>query len=305
MGLCQNQLKSLSHGFASFDYQFIGFHSAEIVRVDILLNKQLIPDLSFLVHRQFVEERSRELCLNLKETLNSQNFAVPIQACLGQKVIARETLPALRKHVTGNLYGTWLETKYPYCVHAEANAVISAKQNCQGFILYTTLFPCHECAKLIIQTEQIKQEYFNNLLTQIDNEYQNRWCCPLQGDVFRLFQEISLSQIKVVLLGQDPYHQKNVADGIAFSTQKPNYIPATLQNIFWELSHDLGCPSPTNSNLLPLVSTHPSPFSAKYGFFGSKPFSKTNDLLINIGKEPIIKPIIAPTTNSPTIVIVA
>ncbi|CAJ0831370.1 22574_t:CDS:2 [Entrophospora sp. SA101] len=290
MGLCQNQLKSLSHGFASFDYQFIGFHSAEIVRVDILLNKQLIPDLSFLVHRQFVEERSRELCLNLKETLNSQNFAVPIQACLGQKVIARETLPALRKHVTGNLYGTWLETKYPYCVHAEANAVISAKQNCQGFILYTTLFPCHECAKLIIQT---------------DNEYQNRWCCPLQGDVFRLFQEISLSQIKVVLLGQDPYHQKNVADGIAFSTQKPNYIPATLQNIFWELSHDLGCPSPTNSNLLPLVSTHPSPFSAKYGFFGSKPFSKTNDLLINIGKEPIIKPIIAPTTNSPTIVIVA
>jgi len=73
--------------------------------VDILLNKQLIPDLSFLVHRQFVEERSRELCLNLKETLNPQNFAVPIQACLGQKVIARETLPALRKHVTGNLYG--------------------------------------------------------------------------------------------------------------------------------------------------------------------------------------------------------
>jgi len=54
-----------------------------------------------------------------------------------------------------------------------------------------------------------------------------------------------------VLLGQDPYHQKNVADGIAFSTQKPNYIPATLQNIFWELSRDLNCPSPTNSNLLP------------------------------------------------------
>ena len=47
--------------------------------------------------------------------------------------------------------GSWLETKYPYCVHAEANAVISAKQNCQGFILYTTLFPCNECAKLIIQ----------------------------------------------------------------------------------------------------------------------------------------------------------
>ncbi|RHZ37683.1 Elongation factor 4 [endosymbiont GvMRE of Glomus versiforme] len=100
-----DQLKSLSRGFASFDYQFIGFRPSEITKVDILLNKQLIPDLSFLVHRQFVEERSRELCFRLKETLNPQNFAVPIQACLGQKVIARETLPALRKHVTGNLYG--------------------------------------------------------------------------------------------------------------------------------------------------------------------------------------------------------
>ena len=203
--------------------------------------------------------------------------------------------------------------------------------------------------------EQIKQEYFNNLLAQVDTEYQNRWCCPSQENVFRLFREISLPQIKVVILGQDPYHQKNVADGIAFSTQKPNYIPATLQNIFWELSRDLDCPSPTNGNLLPwvkegvfllntaltveageplshmelwkeftyslikylnnynqkliwifwgkkaklikeecqitdtfsLVSTHPSPFSAKFGFFGSKPFSKTNELLINIGKEPV------------------
>jgi GTP-binding protein LepA len=100
-----DQLKSLSHGFASFDYQFIGFRTGEVIRVDILLNKQLIPDLSFLIHRQFAETRSREICLNLKQTLNRQNFAVPIQACLGSKVIARETLPALQKHVTGNLYG--------------------------------------------------------------------------------------------------------------------------------------------------------------------------------------------------------
>ena len=100
-----NQLKSLSRGFASFDYEFIGFRPAKIVQIDILLNKRLIPDLSFLVHRQFTESRSRELCLNLKATLNRQNFAVPIQACLGGKPIARETLPALQKHVTGNLYG--------------------------------------------------------------------------------------------------------------------------------------------------------------------------------------------------------
>ncbi|CAI2196655.1 15752_t:CDS:2, partial [Funneliformis geosporum] len=74
-------LKSLTHGFASFDYQFIGFRAGEIARVDVLLNKQLIPDLSFLVHRQFAETRSREICSNLKQTLNRQSFAVPIQAC--------------------------------------------------------------------------------------------------------------------------------------------------------------------------------------------------------------------------------
>ncbi|CAG8477922.1 5224_t:CDS:2 [Scutellospora calospora] len=101
-----NQIKeSLSHGFASFDYQFIGFRAGKIMRVDILLNQQLIPDLSFLVHRQFAEARSREICLNLKQTLNRQNFVIPIQACIGNKVIARETLPALQKNVTGNLYG--------------------------------------------------------------------------------------------------------------------------------------------------------------------------------------------------------
>ena len=84
----------MSHGFASFDYQFIGFRAGEVVRVDILLNKQLIPDLSFLAHRQFAEIRSREICLNLKQTLNRQNFVVPIQACLGSRIIARETFRA-------------------------------------------------------------------------------------------------------------------------------------------------------------------------------------------------------------------
>lgn len=100
-----DRLKSLSHGFASFDYRFIGFRLAKIVRVDILLNKQLVSDLSFLVHQQFASERSKELCLRLKKTLNPQTFEIPIQACIGNKVVARETLPALKKLVTGNLYG--------------------------------------------------------------------------------------------------------------------------------------------------------------------------------------------------------
>jgi uracil-DNA glycosylase len=62
-----------------------------------------------------------------------------------------------------------------------------------------------------------------------------------------------LQQIKVVILGQDPYHKIDVADGIAFSTQKPDYMPPTLGNIFLELSEDLNCAPPTNSSLLPWV----------------------------------------------------
>ena len=61
--------------------------------------------MSFLVHRDSAYERAKIICERLKETLNSQNFMVPIQACIGNQVIARETLPALKKHVTGNLYG--------------------------------------------------------------------------------------------------------------------------------------------------------------------------------------------------------
>ena len=75
------------------------------MKIDILLNNQLIPDLSFFVHRGFAYERAKVVCERLKETLNKQTFAVPIQACISNQVIARETLPALKKHVTGNLYG--------------------------------------------------------------------------------------------------------------------------------------------------------------------------------------------------------
>jgi GTP-binding protein LepA len=100
-----DQIKSISHGYASFTYQLIGFSPSDIVKVDILLNNQLIPDLSFLIHRQSAYPKSKLVCQRLKETLNRQNFLVPIQACIGKQVIARETLPALKKHVTGNMYG--------------------------------------------------------------------------------------------------------------------------------------------------------------------------------------------------------
>jgi GTP-binding protein LepA len=100
-----DKIKSISHGYASFNYQIVGFRPSDIVKIDILLNNQLVPDLSFLVHRTFAYERGKATCEKLKTTLNQQTFSVPIQATIGNQVIARETLPALKKHVTGNMYG--------------------------------------------------------------------------------------------------------------------------------------------------------------------------------------------------------
>jgi uracil-DNA glycosylase len=101
--------------------------------------------------------------------------------------------------------------------------------------------------------QETEKDYFFSLLTKIDEEYKNHKCWPKKENIFRLFREISLDRIKVVILGQDPYHLPGVADGLAFSTQKPNYIPASLKNIFFELSQDLNCSPPTKSNLLPWV----------------------------------------------------
>jgi GTP-binding protein LepA len=100
-----NEIKSISHGYASFSYQIIGFQPSDIVKTDILLNNQLIPDLSFLVHRNFAHERAKSVCENLKKTLNQQTFTVPIQAAIGNQIIARETLPALKKNVISRIHG--------------------------------------------------------------------------------------------------------------------------------------------------------------------------------------------------------
>lgn len=203
--------------------------------------------------------------------------------------------------------------------------------------------------------QETGKDYFFLLLAEITEEYKKYKCWPKKENIFRLFREISPEKIKIVILGQDPYHLPEIADGLAFSTQKPNYIPASLKNIFLEFSKDLNCSLPTKGNLLPwvkegifllntaltvrdgqalshvnlwkefiyslinylknydeklvwvfwgqkakkikeecqissnysLMSAHPSPFSAEYGFFGSRPFSKVNNLLLSLKKKPI------------------
>lgn len=204
--------------------------------------------------------------------------------------------------------------------------------------------------------EEYHKEYFKNLLEFVKNEYKNKTIYPKQNEVFNAFRYTSFDDVKVVILGQDPYHGPNQAEGLSFSVSNSVLKPPSLQNIFKELESDLGIPFPkknslkpwakqgvlllnavltveehkptshkdkgweiftdnvikilndkeepvvfilwgayarnkrnliTNSRHLIIESAHPSPFSARNGFFGSKPFSKTNAFLSKNGIKEI------------------
>lgn len=208
--------------------------------------------------------------------------------------------------------------------------------------------------KDFIDNERDK-EYFINLKSIIQNEYQNYQCHPDYSKIFHAFSATPLNKVKVVILGQDPYHEVNQAHGLAFSVLCPE-LPPSLVNIYNEMSSDLQVEVKQDGNLdylakqgvlllntiltvrngqalahqnlgwevftdnvikylntldqpivfilwgknaiskkvflnnphhLILTSPHPSPLSAYRGFFGSKPFSKTNDFLIANNVEPI------------------
>ena len=205
-------------------------------------------------------------------------------------------------------------------------------------------------------SEEYKMDYFQTLMNFVKDEYKNKTIYPKQNEVFNAFRYTDFDNVKVVILGQDPYHGPNQAEGLSFSVSNEVLKPPSLKNIFKELESDLGIPFPehnslkpwakqgvlllnavltveehkptshkdkgweiftddviqilnkrkepvvfilwgnfakekkeliTNSKHLVLTSTHPSPFSANNGFFGSKPFSKTNDFLIKNNIKPI------------------
>lgn len=202
---------------------------------------------------------------------------------------------------------------------------------------------------------EAKKEYYINLAKKVKYEYANYLCHPDAKDIYNAFRLTKFNDVKVVILGQDPYHEPNQAHGLAFSVLCDK-LPPSLVNIYKEMESDLGVKINQDGNLdylarqgvlllnttltvrnglafshkdfgwdiftdnvikklnevdrpivfilwgapaqkkeallnnpkhLIIKSAHPSPLSAYRGFFGSKPFSKTNDFLINNGQEPI------------------
>lgn len=196
--------------------------------------------------------------------------------------------------------------------------------------------------------EEYKKDYFTNLIDFIKKEYKTKTIYPKQNEVFNAFRYTDYDNVKVVIIGQDPYHGPNQAEGLSFSVSNEVLKPPSLKNIFKELESDLGIQFPKHNSLKPwakegvlllnavltveehkptshkdkgwetftdnviriinnkeqpvvfilwgqyaknkkalitnkkhliIESAHPSPFSAYNGFFGSKPFSKTNEFL--------------------------
>ena len=98
-------LKSRSKGYASFDYELKGYEQSELVKLDILINREEVDALSFIVHKDSAYERGRRMCERLKDEIPRHLFEIPIQAAVGGKIIARETVKAMRKDVLAKCYG--------------------------------------------------------------------------------------------------------------------------------------------------------------------------------------------------------
>lgn len=100
-----DRLKSITSGYASFNYELVGYAQSDLVKVQILINEEPVDALSFLCHRSEAESRGRQICGRLKDLIPKHLFKIPLQAAIGGRIVARETISALRKDVTAKCYG--------------------------------------------------------------------------------------------------------------------------------------------------------------------------------------------------------
>jgi GTP-binding protein LepA len=100
-----DRLKSVSRGFASFDYTFLRYEHADLVKLEILINNEYVDALSFIVHKDFSQSKGRDLTDKIKEFIPRQMYDVAIQAAIGSKILSRQTVKAMRKNVTAKCYG--------------------------------------------------------------------------------------------------------------------------------------------------------------------------------------------------------